>query len=105
MAGGRGYQPLQWVGRISYGAYLYQLVFLVMARAIVGPLPDIRSMAETLVHGLKVFATAYPFMMAASYVSYRYFEKPIIAFGQRAERRRVGRRAASRAKSRATQPA
>jgi peptidoglycan/LPS O-acetylase OafA/YrhL len=98
-------KPLQWVGRISYGAYLYQMIFLFVGRLIVGPFPADATMAQTLAHGLKLFLVAYPLTLAFSYLSHRYFEKPIIAFGQRWERQRVARRAASRAKSEAAQPA
>lgn len=68
--------PLAWLGRISYGVYLYH----ILLRALVMKSLHIDSQRMALVYD-------FPVTICASWLSFRYFEQPIIAWG----RRRAGR--------------
>jgi peptidoglycan/LPS O-acetylase OafA/YrhL len=79
-------RPLAWpivsfVGRISYGAYLYHVVALWlvmqgMRRILAGGWP-------THLRQLVLLAFVWPLTVALAYVSYRWFEKPITDWSRR----------------------
>lgn len=71
------WRPLVLVGTISYGIYLMHMLAANMVRPVVG---------HRL--GVEVFAATVPVVIAAAYVSYRFFESPV----REAVRRRQAKR-------------
>ena len=75
------WEPLRWVGRISYGLYLWQQMFLVHDPAL--RLPAIAGWQ------------AWPWNLAAVFacatLSYYAIERPTIALGRAAARRFIAR--------------
>ncbi|MBC8050842.1 MAG: acyltransferase [Chitinophagales bacterium] len=73
------WSPLTFVGRISYGAYLYHaLVLALLVRFVFGdnsgnPLPE----------RVLFFTTAWSITVFFAYVSFKYFEKPIMDWSKR----------------------
>jgi peptidoglycan/LPS O-acetylase OafA/YrhL len=75
-----GPAPFQWVGRMSYGAYLYHLPMVVIAGTL---FPDPRPDQFDLWREAAVFATAYAATLVLASVSFRYFEQPILRLRSR----------------------
>jgi peptidoglycan/LPS O-acetylase OafA/YrhL len=71
---------LQWVGRVSYGGYLYHPLFMILARQTLRPIwPATMGLAQKLQFGVAVFLMALPLTILLASLSYRYVERPIIA--------------------------
>jgi len=67
------------VGTISYGIYLMHMLAANAARAVVGhPM------------GVDVFLLTTPLVIAMAYVSYRFFESPILRYKDRFNPRPAG---------------
>jgi peptidoglycan/LPS O-acetylase OafA/YrhL len=70
-------QPLRWLGRISYGAYVFHDIIH----------PEFRQLTRNLPQGKPtLFATAaiaLCFTLAAAWASYRWFESPFIRLKDR----------------------
>jgi peptidoglycan/LPS O-acetylase OafA/YrhL len=64
---------LQPIGRISYGGYVYHAPVLMLHHALFGG-----AGASSLAFSLGKFAFAYPLTLAIAFLSYRYFEAPIL---------------------------
>ena len=62
------------IGRISYGAYIFHLPVLWLYQFL---LPS-HGAAFSLTHSLGKFAFGYPATLLVSYLSFRYFEMPIL---------------------------
>jgi peptidoglycan/LPS O-acetylase OafA/YrhL len=67
------------IGRISYGAYIYHLPVLVFYQFL-WPTHDANF---SLAHSLSKFAFAYPVTLLVAYLSFRYFETPILKLRSR----------------------
>jgi peptidoglycan/LPS O-acetylase OafA/YrhL len=67
------------IGRISYGAYIYHLPVLVFYQFL-WPAHDTK---YSLAHSLAKFAFAYPVTLLVAYLSFRYFETPILKLRSR----------------------
>jgi peptidoglycan/LPS O-acetylase OafA/YrhL len=65
---------LQSIGRISYGAYVYHAAVLFLYQYLFPPLSD----AHSLTYSLTKFALAYPITVLIAFLSFRYFEQPIL---------------------------
>ncbi len=77
-------RPLQFVGVISYGAYLYHLLVMLCVSKVFPAAPG-----ATVVHKLFVFAISYPLVVALAWLSFTFIEMPLNRrFG--AERRLAG---------------
>jgi peptidoglycan/LPS O-acetylase OafA/YrhL len=73
------YKPLMFWGMISYGAYLFhQGILSVMHRVLYHQSPRIGSPGELAVTVLALGTT-----MLVAWLSYRYFESPILALGRK----------------------
>lgn len=64
---------LQPIGRISYGGYIYHAPVLMLHHALFG-----NAGASSLTFSLGKFAFAYPVTLLLAFLSYRYFEAPIL---------------------------
>lgn len=83
-------RPLQWIGRISYGGYVYHQLALKAATLLLtaGGL-SVRG-GSTIAHILQ-FVLGSAFAILLAWVSYRWFEGPLMRlFGRRAGAGRVG---------------
>lgn len=69
--------PARFVGRISYGIYLWHVPVIGAIRSAVPGLRD---------HAAGVFALALPLSVAVAALSYRYFEQRLLAAGARFRR-------------------
>jgi peptidoglycan/LPS O-acetylase OafA/YrhL len=69
---------LQPIGRISYGAYVYQLPMFVLYGILI---PAAGS--YSLVRALGQFAFSYPLTLLIAFLSFRYFEQPILKLRKR----------------------
>jgi peptidoglycan/LPS O-acetylase OafA/YrhL len=67
------------IGRISYGAYIYHLPVLVLYSF----LWPAHSGTFSLTYSLTKFAIGYPVTLLVAYLSFRYFEKPILSLRSR----------------------
>jgi peptidoglycan/LPS O-acetylase OafA/YrhL len=65
--------PMRFVGRISYGIYLWHVPVIGAIRTL---MPDLRE------HASAVFACALPLSLALAAVSYRTFEQPVMKLGK-----------------------
>jgi peptidoglycan/LPS O-acetylase OafA/YrhL len=66
------FRPLAWLGRISYGVYLYHIV--------------VRNTVMSWLHTdseHKAFVVGMPITLLLSWLSFTYYEAPIIAWGRR----------------------
>jgi peptidoglycan/LPS O-acetylase OafA/YrhL len=70
---------LQPIGRISYGAYMFQLPVFVLYGIF---LPAARG-SLSLAHALGQFAFSYPLTLLIAFLSFRYFEQPILLLRKR----------------------
>jgi len=69
----------QWIGTISYGAYIYHGVALVACGYVLGVVFDpISGGPVRLIRDVLLFASAYPLTLTIAHISYRYLEAPII---------------------------
>lgn len=66
------WRPIAWVGGISYGIYLMQMLAANLVRPVIGHQ-----------RGIAVFAATIPVVLVAAYVSSRWFETPIRALAHR----------------------
>jgi peptidoglycan/LPS O-acetylase OafA/YrhL len=66
--------PLRFVGRISYGIYLFHVAAVTAAKQLL-PVP--------LSTTFGVFVTAFAASMVVAAVSYRWFERPFLRLGER----------------------
>jgi peptidoglycan/LPS O-acetylase OafA/YrhL len=62
------------IGRISYGAYVYHLPVLY----VYGLYWPFTGTASSRLYGLTEFAFAYPVTLLIAFLSFRYFEEPIL---------------------------
>jgi peptidoglycan/LPS O-acetylase OafA/YrhL len=70
---------LQPIGRISYGAYVLQLpVFVIVAIFL-----PATGGSFSLAHSLEKFAFSYPLTLLVAFLSFRYFEQPILLLRKR----------------------
>ena len=68
---------LVFIGTISYGVYLmHQPIAVILHATILGSAPDISTLPQC---GVMFLATTFTIMLA--WLSFRYFESPIIRFG------------------------
>jgi peptidoglycan/LPS O-acetylase OafA/YrhL len=67
------------IGRISYGAYIYHLPVLVFYSFLWPP----HGATSSLTYSLTKFAFGYPVTLLVAYLSFRYFEKPILKLRSR----------------------
>jgi peptidoglycan/LPS O-acetylase OafA/YrhL len=81
-----GLKPLQWIGSISYGAYIYHALCLrVMLWLLVGTWTGIGQ--ASLVQRVIIFAGGLALTLIIAHLSYRYLEKPVMKlFKQRRKR-------------------
>lgn len=70
---------LQPIGRISYGAYVFQLPVFVLCAIF---LPATGG-SFSLAHVLEKFAFSYPLTLLLAFLSFRYFEQPILLLRKR----------------------
>jgi peptidoglycan/LPS O-acetylase OafA/YrhL len=63
------------IGRVSYGAYIFHLPVLALWPA--------QSGAFSLTHSLSKFAFGYPITLLIAFLSFRYFEMPILKLRSR----------------------
>lgn len=75
-----GSPRLAWVGSISYGAYLFHALIIWL---LIVPL---RSISTGLSGRILLFVTAWTLTVAIAWLSYAYFEKPLMRFGRRLAR-------------------
>ncbi len=82
--------PLGWVGRRSYGLYLWHWPVLVLVGAVAGPRPpgDVDPVVVAVTLTVTVVAAA---------ASYRYVERPVLTSGLRGAAHRLARTARPRA--------
>ena len=67
------------IGRMSYGGYLYHaLILWLICTLAVGPLP------VALPQRLALFAVAWTLTLLVAYVSFRWFEAPILSWAKHA---------------------
>ncbi len=65
---------LRLIGRVSYGAYVYHLPVLYLYQ-LLWPRTDT---ASSHLYGLREFGIGYPVTLLVAYLSFRYFEEPIL---------------------------
>ena len=74
---------LQAIGRISYGGYIFHIPVLM----ILGALVPFYSVPATSLRGIGVhiglFACAYPITIGAAWLSYTFFERPVVKLSSR----------------------
>jgi peptidoglycan/LPS O-acetylase OafA/YrhL len=70
---------LQPIGRISYGAYMFQLPVFVLY----GIFMPASGGSFSLAHTLGQFAFSYPMTLLIAFLSFRYFEQPILLLRKR----------------------
>jgi peptidoglycan/LPS O-acetylase OafA/YrhL len=73
-----GWRSIRYLGKISYGLYVYHLPCVAVVTKIV---------FHFLKHGspLAVFALGLPFTVGIAAISYRYFESPFLRMKERLE--------------------
>lgn len=81
--------PLGWVGRRSYGLYLWHWPVLVLATTSLGPL--VGPVPPGAVHPV-VVAVTLAVSVAAAALSFRYVERPVLRRGLRGAARDLARR-------------
>ncbi|MCI0465937.1 MAG: acyltransferase, partial [Beijerinckiaceae bacterium] len=67
------------IGRVSYGAYIYHLPVLTLYNYLWFPPGE----GSSLAYSLGKFAFAYPVTLLAAFLSFRYFEEPILKLRKR----------------------
>jgi peptidoglycan/LPS O-acetylase OafA/YrhL len=70
---------LQPIGRISFGAYVYHAAVLGLYQMLWPPVGTVYSTT----YSLGKFAVAYPITILIAFLSFRYFEQPILKFRHR----------------------
>jgi peptidoglycan/LPS O-acetylase OafA/YrhL len=78
-----GHRFIQAVGKASYGGYVYHAFFVWLLRGQFHSLWRPAGMIGKLEFGVVLFALALPATIAASLASYRWIEKPIMAWASR----------------------
>ena len=78
---GRIQRPLIYLGKISYGLYVYHIIWLDLSRDLLGRLSHGR-LAPLTFH-LSAMALALPATIATATLSYRYLESPFLRFKKR----------------------
>ncbi len=73
-----GPAPLQFIGKVSYGIYLWHVSVIA---ALVRLVPALHARPFLL------FVLAFPLAVGVAALSYRYFERPFLALGARWQRR------------------
>jgi peptidoglycan/LPS O-acetylase OafA/YrhL len=70
---------LQWIGVVSYGAYVFHAVAITMAlKLVTGGLAEGQLLLdEPLWVRLSTFVLAYALTLVMAWVSFEYFEKPV----------------------------
>lgn len=85
-----GLAPLQWIGRISYGGYVYHALALKLATALLGLLGLVVRNGDAAVH-IGQFAIASLISIALAWGSYVWLETPLIhRFGRHRRAGQVG---------------
>lgn len=86
--------PLAWVGRVSYGAYLYHLLVLWLAAQAIGE----RVQSQPLALRLLLFVAVWFATLVLAGASWRWFEQPVARFMRGRAARRVAPVAAEAAR-------
>lgn len=75
-----GLSPLRWVGRISYGAYVYHDIFHFLFKDM-----SVNSHIAFVVHHQFIFSglMALPFTLLIAWLSFRFFEAPFLNLKER----------------------
>jgi peptidoglycan/LPS O-acetylase OafA/YrhL len=82
--------PLQWIGRISYGGYVYHLLALAAVEAVLQFLAVPLGLAQLgRFRGVLLFLGVYPTVLVLAQLSYTRLEAPLIALGGRWIHRRA----------------
>jgi peptidoglycan/LPS O-acetylase OafA/YrhL len=79
-----GIQRLQAIGRVSYGGYLFHVPVLMIGSLFVSLVVAPLLHSPMVVDHIVLFAAGYPVTIALAWLSYTYFEKPLIQLRRRA---------------------
>jgi peptidoglycan/LPS O-acetylase OafA/YrhL len=75
------WRPFPATGRISYGGYVYHMCALGLTHAFIGPVFGHPTDVEAkLLAGFATFLIALSLTIGMAWLSYRYFERPILRF-------------------------
>jgi peptidoglycan/LPS O-acetylase OafA/YrhL len=69
----------RWIGKISYGAYVYHIGAGLVAHQILFRLGVLQT-SDTVFAYLIVFALTYPLCLIVAHLSYRYFESRFLEY-------------------------
>jgi peptidoglycan/LPS O-acetylase OafA/YrhL len=69
------WKPIVFVGRISYGLYLYQVVVLIAVKRL--------SIRFGYTHGLRILAVAALLSVGLAWLSFYFYELPILEWGKK----------------------
>lgn len=75
-------RPLQWIGEISYGGYVYHQVAVMAAAGVLGALGLVVRDGSYAVHVIQ-FLLGSSIAILLGWLSYRWFEQPVQRFFQR----------------------
>jgi peptidoglycan/LPS O-acetylase OafA/YrhL len=81
LKGQAGQKYVVYLGKISYGLYVFHILFLSIGRAIVRHLP--LGTLGPLTFQLLVMAIALPLTICMGVISYRFYESPFLQFKKR----------------------
>jgi peptidoglycan/LPS O-acetylase OafA/YrhL len=79
-----GIQRLQAIGQVSYGGYLFHVPVLMIGSLLVSLVVVPLFHSPLMVSRIVLFAAGYPVTIALAWLSYTYFEKPLIQLRRRA---------------------
>ncbi len=75
------WRPLDFLGRISFGIYVYHMLVMALAAQVLRPLPLPPALKLPLVYATVLLAT-----ILAAHLSFLYYEKPFLRFKERFSR-------------------